>query len=235
MFPGRSFAAPYFVQYGPDGATSGADNSNTYAYAVSPDNFDFNSNHMCLGRVRRSDLPRLRGSDWQFYRGNGGDGMIDSNWTHEVADATPILSSPNSFSMTGVQYDQPLRRYIMPQWNWPDGNIFSSVWHLYQAPAPWGPWTQFSTYSWPGDSFYSPLIVPNSIDSTGLHMEILTAGDFSTQSLSPIDTKYTMYSFPLELSAVQDVLDPVRRTPSRPLTRTPQTIAPLSLALPESH
>jgi len=99
MFPGPTFAVPMFVEYIknykiPDGKGGwkmpphGADSN---VYAVSNEGFWCNGSRLILGRVKRSKIGRLKASDWEFYRGDGADGMLSENWSNDVKKATPIL------------------------------------------------------------------------------------------------------------------------------------------------
>src|SRR6516165_4337738 len=74
MFPGRRFAAPYFVEYGQDGRAT-VDNANQFVYAVSNNGFWDNGDSLVLGRVRREKLANLNAADWEYYR--RGDGMSE--------------------------------------------------------------------------------------------------------------------------------------------------------------
>ncbi|MDR0845528.1 MAG: DUF4185 domain-containing protein, partial [Tannerella sp.] len=76
MFPGRRFAAGFFIEYGKDGK-AGPDGSGKYVYAVANDGFWNNGNDLILGRVLRTKLPNLNSKDWEFYQGDGTNGKND--------------------------------------------------------------------------------------------------------------------------------------------------------------
>ena len=50
MFPGQTFSAPFFIQYGP-GNTQTVDGGDKYLYAVSTDGYAYNGNYLHLARV----------------------------------------------------------------------------------------------------------------------------------------------------------------------------------------
>lgn len=119
MFPGTRFSTPFFVEYGKNGAAS-VDNADLYIYAVSNNGFWDNGDNMILGRVLRTKLAVLNAGDWQYYQ--GGDGMLDGNWTGNMSSAALILNNPGKCSMTGVTYIAQLERYMMIQWYYPAGS-----------------------------------------------------------------------------------------------------------------
>ena len=72
MFPGPSFATPFFLDEGRDSALA----TDGHVYAVSTDGAWNNGSAMRMGRVRRDLLGRLDPGDWEFIQDfdHGGDG-----------------------------------------------------------------------------------------------------------------------------------------------------------------
>jgi hypothetical protein len=150
MFPGRSFSAPFFIQYGP-GNTATVDGAGRYLYAVSNDGYAYNGSYLHLGRVR---LGREQDrSAWEFYHGRvDGAGKY---WTHSVAGATRVLHATNGLSQPAIQYVPELRRYVLLSFYYSraGSNFPTSAqtpytrFRFYTAPKPWGPWTAVFDHS----------------------------------------------------------------------------------------
>ena len=181
MFPGGRFGSPFFVKYGKD-AEVFVHNADKYIYAVSNDGFWENGDDMILGRILKTKIPNLEASDWQFFTGK--DGMADANWSPKLNEARPILVNPGKCSMTGVQYNAPLKRYLMIQWYYTKGSGHvapaDTAWIFYEAPAPWGPWTAFDEKRFSPEGYYNPCIVSKFISPDGLNLTILSNGSFMT-------------------------------------------------------
>jgi hypothetical protein len=181
MFPGSRFATPYFVEYGQDGRAS-VDNADRHVYALSNDGFWDNGNSLILGRVARSKLGNLMGTDWQYY--SGGDGMDDSAWTSRMAQAKLVLNAPGRLGMNGAVYVPGLGRYILIGWYYPAGGgklkdaRHTTNWDFYQAPKPWGPWTKISTHVSNPQGYYSPQLCPKFTSADGRRLFVMTAGDW---------------------------------------------------------
>jgi len=182
MFPGRTFSNPYFVQYGQNGA-AGPDGSDRYVYAVSNDGDWNNGSWMTVGRVPRDRLSRLDPADWEFvHRFDPGRVPV---WGRRHDNALATFSAPGRTGMTGMQYIAPLGRYVMPQWHYPHLDDPDEVrrwqvgrFELYEAPAPWGPWTLFHTQDFAPQGLYNPGIPAKFISADGLRFWIIASGDF---------------------------------------------------------
>jgi hypothetical protein len=114
-----------------------------------------NASHY-LARVPRRRLADLNKADFQYYRGGGLDGMLDSSWSDARADGGPMgfedaaeggrPRGAEGPGLSNVVYDAALGRYV------------GTGWHAYFAPGegghdtgkarfliwtarhPWGPW-----------------------------------------------------------------------------------------------
>ena len=145
MFPGRSFSAPFFIQYGP-GNTHTVDGAGKYLYSVSTDGYAYNGNYLRLARVPLTKVQQA--SAWQFYHGVvGGGGRFGR--THP--QAPPVCCSRrHGLSQAAIQYVPALKRYILITFFYSRaGSDFPTrtetpytQFRFYSAPKPWGPWTE---------------------------------------------------------------------------------------------
>ncbi len=198
MFPGRTFSAPVFVEYGQNGA-AGPHGSDQYVYALSAVGCWNNGAEMTLGRVRRDHIGRLDPRDWEFVQGFGESGVPDvrgnpaglaaPRWGPRHDTACPVFRAPGRAGMAGAQYVAPLGLYIMPQWHFPHlddrpnpARWQACQWDFYQAPAPWGPWTPFHSQMFEPQGFYNPTIPGKFISPDGRRLWLLTCGDFATHA-----------------------------------------------------
>lgn len=179
MFPGSSFATPYFIQYGLN--PSHADGADRFIYAVSNNGFWDNGDQMILGRIPRAKMQDLRGSDWEYYA--GGDGRHDSAWAAKAEEAKPILQSPGKFGMTGAVYVPHRRRYLMVTWYYPAGGgkmkgaVSETIWDFYESPRPWGPWVSIGSQHFSPEGYYCPQICPKFLTQNRAY--IWTAGNWN--------------------------------------------------------
>jgi len=204
MFPGLRFGSPYFVWYGKDGAAS-VDNADRYVYAVANNGHFEDGDDYILGRVLKSKLPALNAADWQFY--NGADGMLDGNWTGDIGNAKPILQDPMNCSMTGMTYIPGLGRYIMVVWHYTTYNLRTdprTINKYYEAPKPWGPWTNFKTVDTDKLGWYVPIIgqkFQNVVDANTVKCILFPTGNYQNSKLYKLDyIPVTLSTVPLSAS-----------------------------------
>ena len=104
--------------------------------------FGIRRRHPILGRVERSKLGNLDGTDWEFF--GGGNGLSDGNWTPDVSKAKPIFEDPLKLGETGAVYLRERQRYMMITWYYPDGTghadgaAHRTIWNFHESPHPWG-------------------------------------------------------------------------------------------------
>ena len=186
MFPGSRFATPYFIQYGKDGKAN-VDQADRYVYAISNNGFWDNGDNIILGRVLRTKIGELKGSDWEYY--TDGDGMLASNWNSDMNRAKLIIDEPNHLGMTGPVYLPEFRRYLMIGWYYPKGggkkpNAWSeTVWDFYESPKPWGPWTKIGSHHFAPQGYYGPGICVKFSEKRGHRVFAVTAGDWHDLSV----------------------------------------------------
>jgi hypothetical protein len=182
MFPGSHFATPYFIDYGKRKTL--VDGADRYIYCISNNGFWDNGDSMILGRVLRDRIVLLDGSDWEFY--SGGEGLNNSNWMSDPGGAKPILERPGKVGETGAVYLPDRQRYMMIAWYYPlgggklEGASTTTVWDFYEAPKPWGPWTQIHSHTFSPEGYYCPGVCPK-FQSAG-RVYVLTAGDFTNRA-----------------------------------------------------
>jgi hypothetical protein len=193
MFPGQRFATPYFVDYGRGRAE--VDNAGRHVYALSNNGFWDCGDDMVLGRVLRSKMAALNAADWEFY--TGGDGRRGSAWSRKVNEAKLVVQKPGGLGMTGAVYLPARRRYLMIGWYYPAGGgkmkgaRTHTVWDFYEAPKPWGPWTQIGSYDSSPQGYYSPEICPKFQNANQVF--VFTSGNWTDPEA------YRLTVVPLEL------------------------------------
>ncbi len=193
MFPGQRFATPYFIEFGRKGW--GQAHVGDYIYALSNNGFWDCGDDVVLGRVARSKIGLLNGSDWEFFR--GGNGELATSWTKDMNDAKPVLSESGRFGMAGAVYLHSQQRYFMIGWYYPAGGgkmagaATHTAWDFYESPRPWGPWTRIGSYESMPSGYYSPQICPKF--QTSNRVFVFTAGNWN----SPKDYRLTV--IPLEI------------------------------------
>jgi hypothetical protein len=187
MFPGRRFATPYFIEFGRNGVAPR--NVEDYVYAISNNGFWDCGDDMIVGRVARRDIGGLKAADWEFFTGGSGDA---GSWTGDMDRAEPILRGPGKFGMTGATYLHRYERYLMIGWYYPAGGgkmagaATHTVWDFYEAPRPWGPWTNVGSYDSKPSGYYSPQVCQKF--QTAEQVYAFTAGNWS----SPKDYRLTV-------------------------------------------
>ncbi len=133
MFPGRTFGAPAFLNFGKD--NEGV--RDHYVYAISGEGWD-NGVHCRLGRVPRDQI--LRREAWEWVRALDRNGPA---WSPRMSEATPILTHPGYLGMVEMVHLQRAKRYLLLAWRNkvkadPDSG---SELMIYDAPETWGPFT----------------------------------------------------------------------------------------------
>ena len=204
MWPGASFGAPGFFHYGRDGGNESRDAADKYVYALTNDGFWNGGDHYRLGRVRRSELPHLRASDWTYFC--GGDGSRDTAWSPSPADAVPVLSSDKGCGWTSPTFVRDLQCYLLVGWRieppltqWFDPPRVH--YSFFVAPHPWGPWEQRGAMDdsfLGGDHLYGPNAIARFQQPTpeGVKVWIFNSGcPFGSTPISA----YKAIAFPVIL------------------------------------
>jgi hypothetical protein len=171
----ESFGSPSFVNFGKNYA--GARDDFVYAVSHDADSAYQVADGIVLARVPRH---RLRNRDvWTFFAGFDGG---EPTWEADVARRKPILHNPGKCYRTSASFNSALQRYLMvhpvptgatrDSAGKPDTRFAGGL-TVYEAPEPWGPWTEvFATDSWdvgPGESCNFPTKWM-STDGNTLHL-----------------------------------------------------------------
>lgn len=196
MFAGNRFSTPFFIQYRPHYDT--VDNADKYIYAVSNNGYWDNGDNLILGRVLRNKIADLNTADWKFYL--GGDGMKGESWSKDMSRARLIIDNPGKLGMSGIIYNDLLKKYYYIGWYYPDGggklpnSSQRTVWDFYESDKPWGAWERIGTCSFEPQGYYSPQICTKFISSDGKKLKVFTAGDWNN------DLFYRLTMVPIEIS-----------------------------------
>jgi CubicO group peptidase (beta-lactamase class C family) len=158
----NSFGCPTFLNFGRNYA--GAHDEFVYIYSPDTDSAYEAADRLVLARVPKTQI-RERAA-YEFFSGlNAGE----ATWSRDLARRGAVFSAAGLCYRCGVTYDAALKRYLLVQ---PvvtsasrdsTGKIdvrFAGGLAVYDAPAPWGPWTTaYFTNQWdvgPGDSASFP-------------------------------------------------------------------------------
>jgi hypothetical protein len=204
MFPGPTFACPYFVDLGRDGGPA----NDGYVYAVSSDGAWNNGSAMRMGRVHRAQVAGLDAADWEFIQDFDHEGDGAPLWGPRHDTARSMFRAPGRTSMTGIHFIEPLGLYVMPQWHYPhlgdrDRGWGVTRWELYQAARPWGPWELFHTQEWAPEALYNPNIVSKFTSPDGRRLWVFAAGDFRT-GIGADGGYYVLHVVPIDLEVDPD-------------------------------
>jgi len=142
---------PCFVQYGAGGKAPRVDQADHYVYmfALSPTTErgkdwtyrQWFRDHLYLLRVKRTDLPLLDATKFEYYCGNPDLNGGEASWTSEIQQRTSIFKMPGMIAYSYMIYNQSQGRYLYGLCvNWNSG--VPSYFMVYEAPHPWGPWTK---------------------------------------------------------------------------------------------
>jgi hypothetical protein len=144
---GQHFSTAFFFKYGQNGGSTQQDQQDKFVYAISNDGYWNCGSAFYLGRVRRSQIGRLRAADWEYYSRD--------RWVRRLEDATPVPGLPNGQNQCTIGSPVWLpswQRYVAVtwfdpcttrKWHYPEDVTFA----FYQAGHPWGPWSYLGAKS----------------------------------------------------------------------------------------
>jgi len=173
-----SFGYPTFLNFGKDYA--GARDDFVYVYSHDRDSAYENADRMVLARVPKA---RLRERDaYEFFVKQDVQGQ--AVWTKDIAARGAVFEHTGRCYRSGISYCAPLKRYLWVQII-PGGDTrFKGGFGIYDAPAPWGPWTTvFFTEKWdmgPGETASFPTRWM-SADGRTLHLVSSTTDHFTVR------------------------------------------------------
>ncbi len=203
MFPALPWSWLTFIQYGKGGRVPNADKATEYVYLTAA------GGH--LARVHRSKLPDLNKADYQYYRGDGVDGLLDSSWSKSPADGKPVLfaGDPDAGKtqagagdgFSNVVYNFALNRYVATGWSayFKPGEggheTGKARFLIYTAEHPWGPWRRVLRYGIWGRAGWNFLLCNKFTTPDGLKMWYVFCGEYKGDTWN-----YGLQYMPLYLS-----------------------------------
>jgi hypothetical protein len=142
MFTDKVFTTIFFLDFG-----RGSENAfDDYVYAYGIDGSWGGAQDLYLARVHKTAVQNR--SQWMFYDGISGGAV---QWTSNIAEKDSVLHAPffssGFVSQGSVVYNSYFNRYLYATWTGSDQCC--AVHQLYEAPAPWGPWTLRMNTSYP--------------------------------------------------------------------------------------
>ncbi len=178
MFHDHVFTTIFFLDFGKDSA----DAIDGYVYVYGIDQNWATQSKLYLARVPATSVQDR--SAWSFFAGRGADGT--PRFSADIAARVPVLEDDRRFyadltvagydaggtnmqpiAQGSVVYDKPLGRYLYSTWT-------EETQSFYEAPAPWGPWTEFHVtdfglYPWSATKYggYAATIPSKFISGDG--------------------------------------------------------------------
>jgi CubicO group peptidase (beta-lactamase class C family) len=129
----EGFGSPSFLQFGKNCA--GAPDDWLYAYSQSGPSAYESDDSVVLARAPRGRLREQ--AAWKFWAGEG-------RWSKDPRERKPVFEFPAHCRRVDAVWHAASKRYLLLV-----GYDHSSGWGIYDAPAPWGPWTTvFHTDEW---------------------------------------------------------------------------------------
>jgi hypothetical protein len=185
MFPRLPWSWLTFIQYGRGNAVPDADNLAKYVYLTAG---------RYLARVPRAKLPDLNKNDFQYYKGGGLDGMLDSSWSatpadgrpvrHEGASGTGTKDEADAVGLSNVVYNAALHRYVATGWavyfapGEKGHDKGKARFVILTAKHPWGPWREVVEQGMWGRVGWVFLLCNKFTTSDGLKMWYTFCGEF---------------------------------------------------------
>lgn len=171
-----SFGCPTFLNFGKNYAGA----CDEYVYIYSPDSQSAYqpADRMVLARVPQDQITDR--SAYQFFQQQDNNGQ--PRWTENIDERGAVFSHPGRCYRSGISYNDGLDRYlwcqIYPESAHPRGVRYSGGFGIYDAPAPWGPWTTvYHTNDWdvgPGETSSFPT---KWMSKNGRRLYLVFSGD----------------------------------------------------------
>ncbi len=138
-----------------------------YTYSQAGGSAYESDNGLVLARVAKQRI-RER-SAWEFYEGLDAEGR--PVWTADAARSGAVFSYPANCQRVDVVYDAGIGRYLMAL-----GYDHAGGWGLFDAPAPWGPWTTILHREWDVADTHGYRLPAKWISSDGLSLTLVFSG-----------------------------------------------------------
>jgi CubicO group peptidase (beta-lactamase class C family) len=166
------FGAPTFLNFGRNYA--GAPDRFVYIYSHDSDSAYTAADRMVLARVPSSAIRQREA--YEFFKGL--DGKQQPIWSKAIEERAAVFTNPGRCYRSGITYNAGLRRYLWSQTHPGTDARFEGGFAVYDAPAPWGPWTTvFHTDKWdvgPGDTSSFPT---RWMSADGTEVHLVFSGD----------------------------------------------------------
>ncbi len=131
-----SFGCPTFLNFGKDYA--GARDKSVYTYSPDSDTAYRPADRMVLARVPQDEIKDR--DAYEFFQKLDDRGQ--PVWTREIKERGAVFSRPGRCYRGGVTYNAGLKRYLWCQTLPEDTKPARYGLAIYDAPEPWGPWTE---------------------------------------------------------------------------------------------
>ena len=168
-----SFGYPTFLNFGQD--YKGARDEFVYVYSHDSNSAYKRADRMVLARVSK-DRVRERQAYEFFTHAEAGSPM----WTRDVSKRGAVFTNPGRCYRSSVSYSAALKRYLWCQTGDGKDTRFKGGLAIFDAPAPWGPWTTaFHADEWdigPGETSCLPT---KWMSSDGRTVHLVFSGDDS--------------------------------------------------------
>jgi len=162
-----SFGSPTFLNFGRD--YRGARDEYVYAYTQDGASAYESDNQLVLARVAKDRVMERAG--WEFLeRVDESGGAV---WTRDIGRRGAVFTYPGHVQRSEVVYDAGLRRYLLAV-----GYNHAGDWGLFDAPEPWGPWTEVEGVErgWGIGGTHGYRIPAKWMSTDGLSMTLVFSG-----------------------------------------------------------
>jgi CubicO group peptidase (beta-lactamase class C family) len=134
----EGFGCPTFLNFGPNYA--GARDDYVYVYSQDGPSAYETYDAVALARVPKARIREQGAYEWFVKLAPDGSPV----WTSDLNHRGPAFAYPAHCQRVDAAYNPGLRRYLLAV-----SYGHAGGWGLFDAPAPWGPWTTaFSTQAW---------------------------------------------------------------------------------------
>lgn len=169
-----SFGCPTFLNFGRNYA--GARDEYVYVYSHDSDSAYEPADRMVLARVKADRIARRHAYEFFQQRDAAGQAV----WTSDIQRRGAVFEHAARCYRSSVTYNAPIKRYLWCQTLPGNDPRFEGGLGIYDAPAPWGPWTTaFYTERWdvgPGETSSLPT---RWMSADGRTVHLLFSGDDS--------------------------------------------------------
>ncbi len=166
-----SFGCPTFLQFGKNYA--GARDEFVYIYSQDSDSAYQRADRMLLVRVPKDQL-RNR-ARYEFFESLE---TGEPRWTKQIENRGAVFVHAGACYRSGVSYHPPTKRYLWCQTGKGEDTRFQGGVGIYDAPAPWGPWTTvYYTEDWDVGSGETSSFPTRWMDPAGKTAWLVFSGD----------------------------------------------------------